>query len=146
MSYTVPHTLENTVGLMAKMMIEGIPDIEKIGVSNPAEVFELVKGVPYTADKSAPECANRAECLKRPGYTLVLGGDCDDKVILAGAMLVRMGVPVRIVTTSYRPDGLMQHTYLEMFDGKNWIPFDATYPGPQQIGFEYPYTAKQVWN
>lgn len=142
---TVPHTLENTVGLMAQMIIDGIPDVEKIGVSTPAEVFELVKNVPYTVDKDAPECGCHVECLKRPGYTLVLGGDCDDKVILAGAMLTRMGVPSRIVTTSYREDGVMQHTYLEIQNGDEWVPFDATY-SHHELGFEYPYTVKQVWN
>src|SRR5207245_10835491 len=84
------------------------------------------------------------ECLKRPEYG-VIEGDCDDKAILAGAMLSRISIPWRIVTVSYRPDNVQSHVYLEVCINGQYLPFDATYPA-NQIFWELPYTKKIVWN
>jgi transglutaminase-like putative cysteine protease len=129
---------------MYRLMTKYIPDVKNLGWRSITDVFNAVKDVPYRADAGATECLGAGECVKRPGYTLALGGDCDDKTILAGAGLMNLGVPVRIVTTSYREDEQMQHVYLEVLIEGRWYPFDATYP--DNVPFlEAPYTAKQVW-
>lgn len=125
-------------------MQQYIPDVQNQRWHTVGEVFEAVRRVPYTSDETATECNGANECLKRPGLTLALGGDCDDKAILAGAGLLAIGVPVRIVTTSYRDDGEFQHTYLEVLLDGQWLPFDATYPDGQ-LFVEQPFTNKQVW-
>lgn len=139
------HSLARTIDKMYRLMQQHIPDVKNLGWRSVTDVFNAVKSVPYTPDVDAAECLGADECVKRPGYTLALGGDCDDKTILAGAGLMNLGVPVRIVTTSYREDGQMQHVYLEIFIEGNWYPFDATYP-ENALFMEAPYTAKQVWS
>ena len=139
-----PHSLATTIQQMYRLMLQYIPDVQNLGWRTVADVFNAVRAVPYTEDGAAHECLGAGECVKRPGLTLALGGDCDDKVILAGAGLASLGVPSRIVTTSYRPDGEFQHTYLEVFLEGRWWPFDATYP-ENQLFTEAPYTRKQVW-
>lgn len=138
------HTLAGTVAAMYRLMQQYIPDVWNQGWRSVPEVFDGVKQVPYRRDETASECGGAGECVKRPGLTLALGGDCDDKVVLAGAALAALGVPHRIVTTSYRPDGAMQHTYLEILANGDWLPFDATYPY-NQLFVEAPYTRKEVW-
>lgn len=138
------HSLEATIQHMYRLMGQYIPDVQNLGWNSVAEVFNGVKDLPYRPDDTAPECLGAGECVKRPGLTLVLGGDCDDKVVLAGAALLWLGYPVRIVTASYNADGQMQHTYLELYANGRWYPFDATYAGNVPF-YEAPYTAKQVW-
>lgn len=140
----LPHTLPATISQMYRLMQQHIPDVQKMRWRSVYDVYQAVQNLPYRSDATAPECGGAVECVKRPAYTLVLGGDCDDKAILAGAGLLSLGVPVRIVTASYRPDGEMQHTYLEVFFQGQWLPFDATYP-TGQIFTEAPYTNKEVW-
>jgi hypothetical protein len=141
---TLQHSLAGTVQQMYRLMSQYIPDVQNMGWDSVTAVFNGVKDLPYRSDSTAPECMGAAECVKRPGLTLFLGGDCDDKVILAGAALLRLGYPVRIVTASYTPDGEMQHTYLEIYIEGRWYPFDATYAG-NVLFQEAPYTNKQVW-
>ena len=139
------HSLSATVQHMYRMMDKHKADVKCMGWRSITDVFNGVRSLPYVPDAEAPECLGAGECVKRPGYTLALGGDCDDKAILAGAGLSNLGVPVRIVTTSYREDEQMQHVYLEAFIEGRWYPFDATYSG--NIPFvEAPYTAKQTWS
>lgn len=145
MTELLEHSLAKTVEKMYHLMTRHIPDVQNLGWRSVNDVFNAVKNVPYVPDAEAAECLGAGECVKRPGFTLALGGDCDDKVILAGAGLLHLGVPVRIVTTSYRPDGQMQHTYLEVFIEGHWYPFDATY-SDNVLFMEAPYTEKQVWS
>ena len=142
--FTVAHTLENTICQMYRLMHAYRSDVASLGWRSVSDVFSAVKALPYTRDHDAQECLGHGECVKRPGITLATGGDCDDKVIVAGAALLNLGIPFRVVTTGYQPDGEMQHTYLEVFVEGRWRPFDATYPH-NQLFVEAPYTAKQVW-
>lgn len=138
-----PHSLTDTIGHMYRMIHKYTPEASGFGWQTLFDVYDGVRAVRYVRDEEAPECAGAAECLKRPTITRVLGGDCDDKVILAGAALNALGIPFRIVTAGYHgPD--MEHTYLEVHTSGQWLPFDATYPH-QQIFQEQPYTVKQVW-
>jgi hypothetical protein len=55
-------------------------------------------------------------------------GDCDDMVILLGALLQSVGHPVRLVLCgpdSRRPR-LLSHIYLEVLHQDLWLPLDAT--------------------
>lgn len=80
--------------------------------------------VNYTND---PE---KTELVSSPFSTLREGiGDCEDMVVLGGALLSSHGVPVRIVLVGYGPEGY-DHTYLEVDAGDGWTAWDATLEGP----------------
>lgn len=66
---------------------------------------------------------------KKPIY-----GDCDDKVLFLGSLLVSMGYPVKVVGAYYSPEGKVEkkinHVYLEYYDDKKkkWIVLEPTSP------------------
>lgn len=77
----------------------------------------------------------------RPVY-----GDCDDKVLFLGSLLVSMGYPVKVVGAYYelhdegkRKGKKINHVYLEYYDEnkKRWIPLEPTSQStrPGQIGY-----------
>jgi transglutaminase-like putative cysteine protease len=137
-------TLPNTVAAMYRLM-EHTEDVRPLRWQSVREVFDAVRAVPYKPDSTARECGGAAECVKRPVYTLMLGGDCDDKTILAGAALRVLGIPSRVVTVAYTPGGAMEHTYLEVFLNGRWRPFDPTNPALSMFE-EAPYATKVVWS
>lgn len=139
-----PLTLERTVAEMYRLINAYTSDVVDVAWTSPEQIFHAVQGIPYVRDQDAPECRGAIECLKRPVYTLMAGGDCDDKAVLAGAALTLIGVPFRIVTTSYVESERMQHTYLEVYVRGSWLPFDATHQGTQ-LYREEPYTKKWIW-
>jgi hypothetical protein len=59
------------------------------------------------------------------------GGDCDDNVIVLGAALLSIGIPVRLLLREY-PDIAQLHLLLQYdadpFKGGAWTCFDATTP------------------
>lgn len=73
-------------------------------------------------------------------------GDCDDFVVLLGALLESTGCPVRCVTVSTRPDGEWSHVYLEAFLSRRWTPIDPIMQGTS-VGWAPAdgITAKKVW-
>lgn len=141
---TQPLTLDRTVSEMYRLAHEYTKDVRNLHLKSLDEVWQLVRRVPYRRDVEAEECGGAVECLKRPGLTLMLGGDCDDKTILAGAALNLLGVTWRIVTVSFNGDGEMSHTYLEVNLGDGWLPFDPT-TGNLPMFAELPFTNKIVW-
>lgn len=132
--------LTHTVAEMYRLIDRYDADVSDFPYS-PGAIFDRVRRIPYVRD--SVRC-NAGECVMRPAYGLH-GGDCDDKAIIAGAALKRAGIPFRIVTTSYRDDGQMQHTYLEIAHADRWVPFDATY-AHNRIGTEKPFTQKLTWD
>lgn len=64
-----------------------------------------------------------------------IGGDCDDKVLLLGSLLLNRGYKIRLVGAHYTKGGGnvndINHVYLEYFDNdtKKWIPLDPAYVG-----------------
>jgi hypothetical protein len=93
------------------------------------------KNIRYTLDtyhRDMYQSAERTLDLKK--------GDCDDLVILSGAMLQAQGFPVKIevIDTS----GSWNHIYLTVgmppTDPKKWISFDAAATEANKLGFEYP--------
>lgn len=80
---------------------------------------------------------NLVETLTTPDRTLQLGyGDCDDQVVLLGAMLESIGYPTRIVLTGYSDPGVYEHVYLQGLIQNHWIDMDPTEQIP--LGFSPP--------
>ncbi len=83
------------------------------------------------------------EEIRTPGYLLheivTFGsalGDCDDYVVLYGAVLYRMGFPVTLEAVSTHPDQQLDHVYLStMVEGPR-IPLDGIVQEP--FGWEIP--------
>jgi len=72
--------------------------------------------------------------------------DCDDQVILAGAMLQVVGYPIRLIVVDTGKGGY-SHIYLSVglppLDPKKWLPFDLT-ATTEPLGWEVPtYTVKR---
>lgn len=66
------------------------------------------------------------ETLQTPIQTLRLGqGDCDDKSVLAGALLESIGHPVRFVAVGMAPD-IYQHVFPQTKIGGKWVTVETT--------------------
>jgi transglutaminase-like putative cysteine protease len=87
-------------------------------------VYQWVQShLTYTPDGEAPDAhplERGQEGLRSPEYLLrgianwgTDRGDCDDYVILMGALLLRLGVPLDVVLTSGRDDGEYDHVFLQ---------------------------------
>lgn len=139
-----PLTLPATISEMYSLARDYALDVAPLGLRSLPEIYSFVARVPYVRDVDAPECEGAEECVKRPIMTMTLGGDCDDKAILAGAFLTVIGVPWRIVTTSDIPSGEMTHTYVEVYWSGRWLPFDATI-GDIPMFTEKPFLTKKTW-
>lgn len=82
------------------------------------------------------------EGLQTPEATLQMrAGDCDDKVILLGALLVATGAHVKLVAGGYSPRQF-SHVWLRALVRGHWIPMDPTEPRP--MGWEPPLPHKLV--
>lgn len=136
--------LEKTIAQIYRLARDYTADVKPLRWDSILAIFNAVKSLPYRRDETAPECGGAAECVKRPALTLALGGDCDDKAVLAGSALSLLGVPWRVVTTSYSPDGEMSHVYLEVLITGKWFPFDATH-ADNRLGEEAPFYQKAWW-
>mgnify|MGYP001558894634 CR=1 FL=1 len=75
--------------------------------------------------------------LHTPGYLLAeiaryghAFGDCDDFVILLGALYRRLGYPVQMVAISRRADRELDHVYLRLAVDGEWIAADGIVPYP----------------
>lgn len=105
--------------------------------SNTLTVFEWVRAhMLYMPDFNN---GNVIEEIKTPGYTLreiaAFGqalGDCDDYVVLLGALYKRLGYTVYLVAISRHADQLLDHVYLTV-DG---VSADGIVPYP--FGWEVP--------
>jgi len=102
-----------------------------------AAIFEFVRqNVRYTLDVHGLDTYQRAR------RTLQLGiGDCDDQVILLGAMLQSIGYPIALkVIESVDSDHGWNHIYLLVgvppSAPQRWIPLDPTVSQP--MGWELP--------
>lgn len=118
------------------------------------QIFDFIsKEIKYIADPMAVSWlkGGNIELLRSPKYTMLEAvGDCDDKHILAGAIFYRMGIPVRVVIVSNKPDKKFHHVYLEINiptkekPNGEWKPFDATYPD-NKLFIEKPFTLKRIY-
>lgn len=75
------------------------------------------------------------ETIAEPWKTLQIGqGDCDDKSVLAAAMLQSIGHPARFLAVGFHGEAL-SHVLVESLVGDRWIPLELT----EQLALgEYP--------
>ena len=104
-------------------------------------VFEWVRThMLYTPDRNDSDILDE---IRTPGYLLyeieTFGaalGDCDDYVILEGAVLYRLGFPVTLEAISREEDQMLDHIYAStMVDGQR-IALDGIVDYP--FGWEVP--------
>ena len=99
----------------------------------------------YTKDIHLVETVHRARDLLRRHRK---AADCDDFVILTGALLQSIGHPVRIVIigNNFKDKEDYSHIYLQTLVNKKWIALDGSVPGAK-IGWEAPkYATKKLIN
>ena len=71
---------------------------------------------------------NDIEMVKTPQKVLETGaGDCDDKSVLAAALLESLGHPARFVAVGFVP-GELTHVYVETKIGNRWFAVETTEP------------------
>ncbi|MCH8494028.1 MAG: hypothetical protein LAT57_00155 [Balneolales bacterium] len=77
------------------------------------------------------------EWLQGAEVTLKLkSGDCDDMTILAGSLLMSLGIPSRVVVIGQKNNNPTQfsHIYLEFEHNGRWYPFDVTLAKSAGVG------------
>ena len=147
-----------SVEVIKKLIEEGKKDIivrnlaEKITQYLPqkdykrevAAVYNFVcRRLRYTKDIHNVETVHRARDLLRRHNK---AADCDDFVILTGALLQAIGHPVRIVIIGNNREDKedFSHIYLQTLVGNTWISLDGSVPGAK-MGWEAPkFTTKKV--
>lgn len=68
------------------------------------------------------------ETVATPTQTmLMMQGDCDDKALLAAALLMAIGHQVRFVAVGDSPDNI-SHVLIETMVGRRWWPVETTEP------------------
>lgn len=80
------------------------------------------------------------EKIAGPMETLATGqGDCDDKAVLAAALLQAIGHPARFVAVGFDGEPL-SHVLVETYIANRWVPLELTealpfgeYPEPDRI-------------
>lgn len=71
---------------------------------------------------------NDIEMVKTPLKVLeTSNGDCDDKSVLAAALLESIGHPARLVAVGFIP-GELSHVYVETKIGNRWFAVETTEP------------------
>jgi transglutaminase-like putative cysteine protease len=122
------------------------------GAALAEQIFEWVRArMVYTPDLNNGLVV---EEIRTPGYLLreiaTIGnalGDCDDYVVLLGALYRRLGFPVTLVAVSTHEDRQLDHVYLAVdteegrvaADGIMWEPFGWEVPTDEQTNrLEYP--------
>jgi len=105
----------------------------------------VVRRLRYTKDIHRVETVHQArELLRRHKKA----ADCDDFVILTGALLQSIGHPVRIVIigNNYLDKEDYSHIYIQVMAGKKWVSLDGSVPGAK-AGWEAPkYATKKIIN
>lgn len=79
----------------------------------------------------------------------VRAGDCDDiNGILLPALLLSVGIPVRLVTVAVEPDApkAFSHIYAEAFINGEWIAVDAARPGARFGRAPEHFFRKRIWH
>lgn len=113
-------------GSITKNARSGHPDMRNFDAIAKAIYDFVIDKTIYTRDP------NKIERLQMPDATLMLGsGDCDDMVILSGALLESVGVPTRIRLLGESSNSF-SHILLDYLSNGQWKSFDPTlalYPG-----------------
>jgi transglutaminase-like putative cysteine protease len=105
----------------------------------------VVRRLRYTKDIHKVETVHRARDLLRRHRK---AADCDDFVILTGALLQAIGHPVRIVIigSNFFDKEDYSHIYIQTYVNKSWVALDGSVPGAK-VGWEAPkFAAKKIIN
>lgn len=112
---------------MARHLIQHVPQKALLHEAN--ALFSFVQNhIRYVRDP------HNIEALQTPAATLQLkSGDCDDKTILLAALLLSIGIPVKLIVGGF-VKGRYTHVWLRAGIRSNWVPMDPTEPRP--MGWE----------
>jgi transglutaminase-like putative cysteine protease len=115
------YKLNPTIRLLALKLIEKLPQKDFY-----AEIEALYSFVKY--DIRYVRDIKRIETIQTPVKTLELrAGDCDDKVILLGALLSAIGVKTRLVAVGFEPENYSHVSIEAEYHGK-WLNLETTEP------------------
>lgn len=91
-------------------------------------IIDFVRSrVVYLADPDRAELVMTAPLmLSRIAAKGFVHGDCDDHVVLAGALLTSIGIPVRVVGVQIGGSELFNHVILSANVNGRWINVDPT--------------------
>jgi transglutaminase-like putative cysteine protease len=81
----------------------------------------------YTGD------IDQVETVQWPQATLEMGiGDCDDKALLLGVLLLSIGIPARFIAIGINGSTKIDHVLVEarLGSAKNWYPLETIKPVP----------------
>jgi len=70
------------------------------------------------------------------------GGDCDDLVVLLGALLESIGYETQLRVMAVDPRAEYEHVYLLVKLARAWVPLDPT-SRTQGLGWEYPVRGRE---
>jgi hypothetical protein len=83
------------------------------------------------------------ERLQRPSLTILYGGDCDDKTIVAMSYFELNGIPYRLAVADYGKG--WEHVYAEVKVGsRGFVPFDTSCL-VCDMGAERKYIKKKIY-
>jgi hypothetical protein len=128
-----------------KATYESVEVIKKLIEEGKKDMVIRTLRLRYTKDIHRVETVHRARDLLRRHKK---AADCDDFVILTGALLQSIGHPVRIVIigNNYKDKEDYSHIYLHTLINKKWISLDGSVPGAK-AGWEAPkYATKKLIN
>jgi len=114
----------STGPLMVSMVRKYYRDMSPYGSLSLAEVFNIIKNLPFRPD---PE---DEETLMRPYYTMNMmgsGGDCDDKAIALASWAHLNKIPLRFIAVRRQDRFALHHVYCELYIKNRWIHVDPTY-------------------
>lgn len=131
-----PDPLVDQASDILSLQLESLTNAEQA-----AAIFEWVRShMTYTPDFNDDLTI---EEIRRPGYLLIeigrLGtalGDCDDYVVLLGALYRRLGYPVTLIAISRSEDRILDHVYLAVDTDEGRFTADGIVPEP--FGWECP--------
>ena len=105
----------------------------------------VVRRLRYTKDIHKVETVHRARELLS---IHLKAADCDDFVILTGALLQAIGHPVRIVIIGSNKHDKedYSHIYLQTSVNNKWISLDGSVPGAKMGGEAPKYASKKIIN
>jgi len=104
---------------LAERIVQALP--QKNVIAEARAIHEYVRdNIRYTHD------IRDVETLAPPDQTILRGvGDCDDKALLAAALLEALGHPVRFVAVGRRMFDY-QHVLIEVQLNGVWVPVETT--------------------
>lgn len=119
----------------ARHLVQNLP--QKAVLQEARVLFDFVQNnIRYVRDP------HQIEALQTPAATLQLkSGDCDDKTILLAALLLSIGIPVKLIVGGWQ-EGHYTHVWLRAGIGSAWIAMDPTEPRP--MGWEPAMPARMI--